>query len=269
VTAVTNGSFTLLVLSDNALLTNSANGTIGLNTTARSNEVQLVSPSARWLMVNTLSVGNNGAFNRLAVSNGALVANSNAFIGTSSANSNNTVLVSGVGSLWSNRSSLVVGQSGAGNQLVISNGGLVRSSDGRVGSVGSDNQALVTGADSGATWTARLTDSNRNWYAVASSGDGSKLVAVVRGGQIYTSTDSGVTWTPRDSNRMWQSVASSDNGSKLVAAVSSRQLYASTAPTTAGTAGYLIGGQGAAIELEYIGNNQFLALSHQGTIEGN
>src|SRR5689334_8622708 len=31
----TNGAFTLLVLSDNALLTNSANGSIGLNSTAK------------------------------------------------------------------------------------------------------------------------------------------------------------------------------------------------------------------------------------------
>src|SRR4051794_14183555 len=75
VTVGTNGSFTLLVMSDNALLTNSGNGTIGLNATARSNEVRLASPSARWQMGNTLNVGNNGAFNRLSVSNGALVAN--------------------------------------------------------------------------------------------------------------------------------------------------------------------------------------------------
>ena len=37
----------------------------------------------------------------------------------------------------------------------------------------------------GATWTAR--DSSRSWTSVASSADGSKLVAVVNSGQIYTS----------------------------------------------------------------------------------
>src|SRR5439155_7593944 len=45
--------------------------------------------------------------------------------------------------------------------------------------------------NSGAVWTAR--DSNGNWNSVASSADGTKLVAVVNGGQIYTSTDSGPT----------------------------------------------------------------------------
>src|SRR5438270_13821168 len=48
VTVGTNGSFTLLVLSDNTLLTGSANVIIGRNTTAKSNEVRLVSSSARW-----------------------------------------------------------------------------------------------------------------------------------------------------------------------------------------------------------------------------
>src|SRR5205823_9215755 len=48
VTVGTNGSFTLLILADNALVTNSVNGVIGLNATAKSNEVRLVSPTARW-----------------------------------------------------------------------------------------------------------------------------------------------------------------------------------------------------------------------------
>src|SRR5882757_9969736 len=67
----TNGSFTLLVLSDNALLTNSGTGTIGFNTTAKSNEVRLISPSARWQMGGLLFLGSNGSFNQLVVSHGA------------------------------------------------------------------------------------------------------------------------------------------------------------------------------------------------------
>ena len=58
VTVDTNGTFTLLVLSDNALLTNSFNGVIGRNTAAKSNEVR-ISPSARWRMGGTLFVGSN------------------------------------------------------------------------------------------------------------------------------------------------------------------------------------------------------------------
>jgi len=54
----------------------------------------------------------------------------------------------------------------------------------------------------GSIWTPR--DINRGWYAVASSADGSKLVAAVQNGQLYTSTDSGATWTPRESNRTYR-----------------------------------------------------------------
>ena len=81
----------------------------------------------------------------------------------------------------------------------------------------------ATGAAAGWVWTPR--ESARNWYSVASSSDGTKLVAVVYGGQIYTSADSGVSWTPRESARNWCSVASSSDGTKLAAAVTYDQIY--------------------------------------------
>ena len=67
-----------------------------------------------------------------------------------------------------------------------------------------------------------------NWIGVASSNDGTKLLASAEGSELYTSTDSGVTWTARDSNRVWQGVASSSNGTKLVAVVDAGQIYTST-----------------------------------------
>ena len=54
------------------------------------------------------------------------------------------------------------------------------------------------------------------WTSVASSWDGSKLVAV-GDGTIHTSTDSGATWTKRGPWGYWTSVASSSDGIKLVA----------------------------------------------------
>lgn len=76
------------------------------------------------------------------------------------------------------------------------------------------------------SWTER--ESNRNWIAIASSSDGSKLIAAVYSGQLYTSTDYGATWTARESSRGWYSVASSADGDKLVACVYSGQIYTST-----------------------------------------
>jgi photosystem II stability/assembly factor-like uncharacterized protein len=52
-------------------------------------------------------------------------------------------------------------------------------------------------------------------------------VAAVWGGNIYTSTDSGVTWAARESARNWLSVASSADGGRLVAAENPGKLYAS------------------------------------------
>ena len=76
-------------------------------------------------------------------------------------------------------------------------------------------------------WTARAT--NRYWQSVASSSDGTHLVAVVNGGQIYTSADSGVTWTAQAAAGIdWQSVASSSDGTHLVAvAMFNGQIYTS------------------------------------------
>lgn len=80
------------------------------------------------------------------------------------------------------------------------------------------------------TWTQTSAPTN-NWTSVASSADGSKLVAVAGDpdGQIYTSTDSGATWglAGAPSNNWW-SVASSADGIKLAAAVYQGPVYTSS-----------------------------------------
>ena len=56
-----------------------------------------------------------------------------------------------------------------------------------------------------------------NWYHVASAADGTRLAAVASDG-IYTSADSGTTWTKTDApNWVWNSIAMSADGTKLVA----------------------------------------------------
>jgi photosystem II stability/assembly factor-like uncharacterized protein len=67
-------------------------------------------------------------------------------------------------------------------------------------------------------WTPTAAPTNY-WHSIAASADGTKLVAVVYGGGIYTSTNSGSTWQPTvaPSGFPWQSVASADDGTKLVA----------------------------------------------------
>jgi photosystem II stability/assembly factor-like uncharacterized protein len=54
---------------------------------------------------------------------------------------------------------------------------------------------------------------------MASSADGTKLAFGDNGGYIYTSTDSGATWTERTTmgSNQWISIASSSDGTKLAA----------------------------------------------------
>ena len=107
------------------------------------------------------------------------------------------------------------------------------------------------------------------WTAVASAADGSRLVAVASTGEVYISTDSGVTWAQHFGlpAAAWTGAACSADGSKLVLVANGSQIYTSSqGSTTTGTAGYLIGSQHSAIELIYVGNYLFLPLSHEGTI---
>lgn len=78
----------------------------------------------------------------------------------------------------------------------------------------------------GLYWVARET--NRNWSAIASSADGTKMFATVANGQIYTSFDGGINWTARETNRNWSSITSSADGTKLVATVFGGLIYTST-----------------------------------------
>ena len=68
-------------------------------------------------------------------------------------------------------------------------------------------------------------DSNPVMRSVVLSADGSMLVGV--GSYVYTSTDSGSTWTERGSYQSWRGVASSSDGVRLVAAASADYLYTS------------------------------------------
>ena len=90
---------------------------------------------------------------------------------------------------------------------------------------GGATPGVYTSINSGSSWVLRKSISFCS--AVASSADGTKMVAAINGGQIWTSTDSGATWTARDSSRSWIAVASSSDGSRLMAVVNSGQLYIS------------------------------------------
>jgi hypothetical protein len=89
---------------------------------------------------------------------------------------------------------------------------------------GGDGRIYLS-SNSGLTWATPAGAPTNTWVSIASSADGSHLVAAsifdgtgsVYG--IYTSADSGVTWARVNSgNISWAAVASSTNGNRLAAA---------------------------------------------------
>jgi hypothetical protein len=92
--------------------------------------------------------------------------------------------------------------------------------------------SIYLSADSGGTWTTPQGSDDfwqaNFWSAVASSADGTNLVAAAEAtegagtflpGPIYTSTNAGVSWMPSGApSNVWYSVACSADGTKLAAA---------------------------------------------------
>ena len=74
-----------------------------------------------------------------------------------------------------------------------------------------------------------LPGDQMSWESIASSADGTKLAAFVGSGYIYTSQDSGATWTEQTGSKShyWRSITSSADGTKL-AAVDCEGVYTST-----------------------------------------
>jgi hypothetical protein len=123
-----------------------------------------------------------------------------------------------------------------------------------------------TSTNSGATWTNETTGtaaSGQAWSAVASDASGTHLVAVskavsgngptgVAGGDLWTSADSGATWTNRTAatvatGQVWTSVASDATGVHLVGVVNGGGIWTSTnsgLTWTNRTAGTSVGGPG-------------------------
>jgi hypothetical protein len=92
--------------------------------------------------------------------------------------------------------------------------------------IGPNSGQSIIGAN-GSGWVARETA--HNWQCVASSADGTKLVALEQLGSIWVSTNSGVQWNVSfATNLIWSCLASSSNGARLVAAVDNGLIYTST-----------------------------------------
>jgi hypothetical protein len=155
--------------------------------------------------------------------------------------------------------------------------GVASSADGTKLVAVANGGGIYTSSNSGGSWTQQTSGLpvSAAWSSVASSSDGSKLAAVINGGGIYTSSNFGVAWAQQTNapTRSWSAIDSSSDGTKLAAVINSTMsggIYVSQASplnaTTIGTGGYIIGGQGSAVELQCIGSNLFMPVSFAGNI---
>jgi len=183
-----DGNTSLNIIGPGGAVTN-AFGIIGLNATSTNNFVLIRNTGAIWNNTSSLYVGDYGSGNHLVVSDGAVVANNYGHLGLYSDSSNNTALITGAGSLWTNRYDLTVGAIGGGNQLVVSNAAVVANAVGILGYYsGSDSNTVVVNG-SGSLWT------NMSDLYVGAIGSGNRLVvsngAVVANVVCYVGSDSG------------------------------------------------------------------------------
>ncbi len=134
-----------LTIRDGGVVYNGQDGLVGGN--GEYNVATVSGTNSLWRNKTALYVGNYGAHHTLVVSNGGRVVNSVGYIGREAAATDNLVVVTGAGSVWSNSAALYVGYAGVGSRLTVANGGLVVATGICVGETNSSiaNAVLVQG----------------------------------------------------------------------------------------------------------------------------
>jgi T5SS/PEP-CTERM-associated repeat protein len=177
-----DGAGNSLVISSGGLVAFNGTGVgpseslIGAGPDSRNNIVLVTGASTGtssvWRCGGVLHIGDMGSGNSLVISEGGQVLNDDGIVGDNDrSSSNNSVLVTGAGSVWSNSYDLTIGSHGSGNSLIISNDGQVFSNRGLVGADGTNNYVLVVGT--GSVWSVTQTldvGMNKNNTLVISNG---------------------------------------------------------------------------------------------------
>ena len=182
---VGSNTFADVLLIRNHGSVNDNSGYVGYEVGSSNNTVVITGSGSVWqngfFFTDHLYIGYSGAGNSVIISNhGSLyVPSISSVVGVNASSSNNSVLVTGSGSVWTNGSgNLTIGGRGDGNSLVISNGGAVIGSSGSyctIGQSSSWNRVSITGT--GSTWQTS--------YTLYVGGPGNNSLTVVNGGTLY------------------------------------------------------------------------------------
>ena len=168
-----------MVISNGGSVIVGFGGVIGYGTGVSSNSVLVTGTNSLWTNSSSLLVGHYGSGNSMVISNGGTAAGSDGSLGHFDASSNNSALVTGADSLWTNSGAFRVGERGGGNILTISNGGRVAGAYGYVGSFSnsSGNSALVTGTNSLWSTTFQLYVGEQGASNTLTVANGAKVAA--------------------------------------------------------------------------------------------
>jgi T5SS/PEP-CTERM-associated repeat protein len=196
------GASNSLVISSGGKVINggqdSTGGVIGYIDNSSNNSVVVTGIDSAWLSAGDVVIGYSGTGNRLEVSDGGTVSNgvvnyegglSGGIIGFNEGSTDNRVLVTGIGSRWISSGDLFVGFNGAGNSMLISNGGSIYNSQMNFGGVlgwgagSSNNTVLVTDTDSSWTNSGNLT--------IGNAGSGNSMV-ISNGGTVAVASNSSI-----------------------------------------------------------------------------
>jgi hypothetical protein len=139
---------------------------------------------------------------------------------------------------------------------------------------------ITISTNGGSTFNVTVTAPAAGVTCLGASSDCTRLVAGVSGGLLYASSNQGATWTTLTAtNQAWSGAWMSPDGSKFAATVSTVGSTAgnvyncnvSVLPNTSSavSTGSIVGSQGSAVELQYIGNNQFMPVSTTGMLWAN
>jgi fibronectin-binding autotransporter adhesin len=176
---------------------------LGYAVSSTNNSVLITDTGSVWNTSSTnwdpsLCIGYLGAGNSLVISNGGKVVSGNplpepcwgACVGWGVSSSNNTMLITGSSSVWSNGNELVIGGGSPGNKVVVSDGGVVASSGGEVGYSSESNSLVVSGAGSVGSYV---------YVDVGIYGAGNSLV-VSDGGRVVSGQGSVGDWDNSSNN---------------------------------------------------------------------
>jgi T5SS/PEP-CTERM-associated repeat protein len=178
------GAGNTLSILDGATVTNSE-CYMGVNSAADNNRVVVSGSGSSWVNSSALYVGRRALENSVSVQDGAHVEVDSAYIGYYLSSSNNSVMVSGTGTILANNSDSHVGYYGSNNSMLIEDGATVVNAKGAVGTLSGAayNNVMIRGGGSSWVNNSSLTigniSGNGNSLTIEDGGTASALSTLV------------------------------------------------------------------------------------------